>query len=681
MWTLVANATDDTTSLGKEGDAMDGYEDQVRRLGASVLEARTKKNKTQEDIVTVAKLSSRHVLGDLEHGKRSPKPDELERICEALQIPYTEYALLVLPDYQQSLDFQHSLALLVGKPLSLSRLDLQAAKLAVKKIAQLFAAKLNAKQVHAAFNSVLVFYGEKAATEAFLGRFFPIAAFNNLESFRKKVFELIAVGMRLFGNFRKAWTTLAYTVDLQTQLSPLKQLNSDTFKGRTPFIDDGKGNGSAITRIPVEHLKYLGYIAVERIKKEERERAEISSLLKTLAEGVKGDGQAAIRKLSEPKRLRMSALLRQFESPLDLRPSFFHNTTSEDLLMEAGRLAPKEAELELIDRTQSTGLHNLSVYLSEPYMDVYVATSMRDDSEFVAVDNFVDRLFSDSHVVNMRLRFFNPTQSWIGDRVAKGLVEALMLRRARVCVYMAQKKDSFGKDSEASVALGQGKSVIVYVPRLFSQSSGIDSEVLWQLNDAEIGFRLKKAGIDIDDTADKQDKVQKLLESQLSSLDDDSFAEMYAAHWADFDVWEEIQRVDGELLTTEQRSALSGFISHYADGLAGRPSPLSATERRVMQEALAKVAIDFERRATTFRKIHPLALQVIADTGVLNGILVVRAADQCAKALFEVMTNSVELEVVEDTQNFTLVDKTTRKRPAGRFETRAVNIRILDAVY
>ena len=65
----------------------------------------------------------------------------------------------------------------------------------------------------------------------------------------------------------------------------------------------------------------------------------------------------------------------------------------------------------------------------------------------------------------LNLRYFNPTQSWIDDRIAKGLVEALMLRRATVTIYMAQKTDTFGKDSEASVALGQGRPVIVYVPK------------------------------------------------------------------------------------------------------------------------------------------------------------------------------------------------------------------------
>ena len=130
-----------------------------------------------------------------------------------------------------------------------------------------------------------------------------------------------------------------------------------------------------------------------------------------------------------------------------------------------------------MEKTQKTAYHNLSNYLSADHLDVYVATSMRNYADFVSVNQFVETLFSHSDLRQLKLRYFNPTQSWIEDRVAKGLVEALMLKRADICIYMAQKEDTFGKDSEASVTLGQGKPVIVYVPKLFDPNSGIDSEI------------------------------------------------------------------------------------------------------------------------------------------------------------------------------------------------------------
>ena len=99
-------------------------------------------------------------------------------------------------------------------------------------------------------------------------------------------------------------------------------------------------------------------------------------------------------------------------------------------------------------------MRNLASYLSADYLDLYVATSMRSDADYVSVDQFVKTLFVNDLIRPLKLRYFNPTQSWIEDRIAKGLVEALMLKRAAVTIYMAQKSDTFGKDSEASVALG-----------------------------------------------------------------------------------------------------------------------------------------------------------------------------------------------------------------------------------
>src|SRR5690606_3428085 len=126
-----------------------------------------------------------------------------------------------------------------------------------------------------------------------------------------------------------------------------------------------------------------------------------------------------------------------------------------------------EGEIEEMKKYQGTAYRNLAHYLTADFMDIYVATSMRSDADFVSVNNFVTSLFGHHDIKSFRLRYFNPTQSWIEDRVAKGLVEALMLKRSKLCIYMAQKEDTFGKDSEASVSLGQGKPVVVYVPRLY----------------------------------------------------------------------------------------------------------------------------------------------------------------------------------------------------------------------
>ena len=71
------------------------------------------------------------------------------------------------------------------------------------------------------------------------------------------------------------------------------------------------------------------------------------------------------------------------------------------------------------------------------------------------------------------------------------------------------------------------------------------------------------------------------------------------------------------------------------------------------------VAIRFESRPKVFREIHPLALQVILSSGVLNGILVVRSVNQCAEILHFLVENRLNLELHKDEFNYRLIERTT----------------------
>jgi hypothetical protein len=88
---------------------------------------------------------------------------------------------------------------------------------------------------------------------------------------------------------------------------------------------------------------------------------------------------------------------------------------------------------------------------------------MRTQEDYVAQSKFIKELFNHPDVQDLKLRYFDPTASYELDRLTKGLIEALMLRRAKVTVYNAQAEDTMGKDSELAATLAQGKPVIVYV--------------------------------------------------------------------------------------------------------------------------------------------------------------------------------------------------------------------------
>ena len=99
-------------------------------------------------------------------------------------------------------------------------------------------------------------------------------------------------------------------------------------------------------------------------------------------------------------------------------------------------------------------------------MDVYVATSMRKPIDFWNVHHFASKLFTSPLLKDLKLRWFDPTQAYCPNRLDKGLVEALMLKRARCTIYLAQESETLGKDSELATTLVQGKPVIAYVPSL-----------------------------------------------------------------------------------------------------------------------------------------------------------------------------------------------------------------------
>ena len=106
---------------------------------------------------------------------------------------------------------------------------------------------------------------------------------------------------------------------------------------------------------------------------------------------------------------------------------------------------------------------NTKLYLSAVgELDVYVATSMRDRQDFHTMADFCDSVFGSRELRKYDLRYFDPTLSAAENHVDKGLIECLMVKCAKVLVFNAGDKDSFGKDAEAAMALSLGRPVIFY---------------------------------------------------------------------------------------------------------------------------------------------------------------------------------------------------------------------------
>ncbi len=624
----------------------------VQELGDLVRAVREEHGLTQEALAAQIGISAvnRSNIAHLEQGVRVPNPEVLKAICEHLSIPGKYWKPLLEPEFRQIVGFEEALAELCGKKVSIRFMDEQSIATTHSEVRSFFEGGRTLRQTYDALNSLLVFYGVGRMSLDFFRRYLGVNSAKSPDSFAKGVESFQKEAIRLFSTFSEAYQVLNQPGKLDSYIDALKPRDVSSYIEREPW--------AKIEEIEDSRLSDLGYISVAQAKKEEGDRQILADFLKEVADQIKQAGAFFPERYTTKKRSKMSSLLRQFGSRLehDFMSSLF-SPDADALLREADSVAPKDqSDLARIGRTQEKAKRNLAQYLAADHLDVYVATSMRNDADFSSVNAFCRELFSHSDVRPLNLRYFNPTQSWIEDRVAKGLVEALMLRRADLTIYMAQKSDTFGKDSEASVALGQGKPVIVYVPRLFFDEGGIDSEAIGAMSRNDLESNISLVGTEedkeSDPTMDHDALVARLLTLKLSALTGAQITKLMRMHWADFDVYSEVVRVD-----EGKRSELREWL----DDIVERGSSTEVPEHLFTDVVGAIVAVStkFEQRARVFREVHPLALQIILSTGVLNGMLVVRSVDACARVVEALFKNALDFVLNKDSENYKLLEKTT----------------------
>ena len=624
----------------------------ILRIGRAVADYRGRKGQvlTQEKVAEAVGIS-RTAVAHLEEGRELPSTDKLAEICERVEMPHSEWIAATHSYYIDGYIFHELVCELLGRRVALADHAATDQLIVLDRVATLFHDKLTPQQAHSQVNSILIFYGERPLTFDFFNRYLGIDAFRSNETFLARLRRFQSEAMLLYGNFRRAFTRMSRILDLKAELHPIDQRSLDSYAARTSF--------TGIKLIPPERLADLGYIAAQRISSQNRERQELSNLLNAFAAGIDKTGLHFLAQLDAKRLSRARTLLHRVNSPLQLEANLFSEVDSVSLREESRRVAPADSDLSRISTTQLDGLHNLGIYLSEPHMDVYVATSMREDADFQSVNSLINDLFDHDIIKPLNLRYFNPTQAWIEDRVSKGLVEALMLRRAAVTIYMAQKGDTFGKDSEASVALGQGKSVIVYVPRLFDAEGGIDSQHFYRLDSRKLDERLAALGYASDEDLDTREKARVALRLTLERLTGEQFGRLIFAHWADFDLHAECRGIENINLRTSVLQSLA-LIVESKDKDAASAVKIDIAARAELTSKFVLVADRFEFRAKLFRDTHPLSLQVIVRSGVLNGILVARSVAECAMLLRGLLANLLEYELEVDECNYRLVEKTTR---------------------
>lgn len=593
---------------------------------------------------------NRSNIAHLEQGKRIPNPSILKLICESVNLPKEIWKDFIKKISVDRLNFEKSLSELSGTYVNADNLDEKIISVLENNLKKLFCGTLSTMQSFDCFNSIIVYYGLTPISRDFFEKYFQKDAFITPVAFNNAIKKFQKDAIRLFSTIQEAFYRINASAEVfSSMVLKLKEHNTKVYIDRTEW--------NQITKIANNDLRFLGYIAAKEVEAEEKERKYLTDFMKKVI-AEKDKGIYDINKYNIKTQRKINSLLRKFNSTLEY--GLFSPMFDADVLTlekEIKYISPEAStDIPKMTDAQNAAYNNLSNYLTADYLDVYVATSMRVNADFISVNTFIEKLFAHSEIKQYKLRYFNPTQSWIEDRVAKGLVEALMLKRANICIYMAQKDDTFGKDSEASVTLGQGKSVIVYVPKLVYDDK-IDSEALGKLERDDLISELKKEGTeedkDIDESEDNESLLSRLLKLKLGKLELSALESIVRQHWADFDIENEFNK---KIKDDTQLKEINNWFNKVIDNDS---MTLSTALKEKLVDILVEASICFEKRAKIFREVHPLALQVILNTGVLNGILVVRSVESCAVLIRSLIENKLELELSIDEKNYMLIEKNT----------------------
>jgi hypothetical protein len=440
------------------------------------------------------------------------------------------------------------------------------------------------------FNDLLLLCNQRPLGEAFFQFFFhPTAGRVNFDQIKQGIANFEGFALLRFGNIRFAYRRL---YQLET-----KALDAEIghWGRNSKEQEDAYGKRSPAVRLPAEIAGndswLLGYIAKGAADHDISTYHAMATILGRESESeVLGKLDEAQQKLYAKRKEDLGSTLSWKDIFADLSP----------IKTEVDELQKK------LVKTRRDGWLNTSHYLAADFMDVYVATSMRERWEFEDVNRFVKELSSQPQLNKLKLRYFDPTQSHLDYRIDKGLIEGLMLKRAACTVYMIQETDTFGKDSELASTLAQGKPVIAYIPR-------VDPKALSRI---ALGRPLS------------------YLQRRLPQL---------AAE----------RKIDtGQLkIVYEFLGEISGFSPSYI--LASTEEERFISERSLSErkkELCGTLAVAesklYDSRATTLQQIHPLAVQVHLDTGVANGLLVVRSVEDCAELLRGLLLNTCEFEIV-----------------------------------
>lgn len=507
----------------------------------------------------------------------------------------------------------------------------------------------NDKQIidYSQFNELLLIVNKDRVTKFFFEYFFETSC--SIEDIWKGVRKFQETAMLCFGNFIFAYRILSkvqtpeefkrHVGDYCVEASELWY----KFKNRREKILNTKV-------IPKKETPVLGYISSAEIRVEHKIAERLHQLLPQ--SDTWEDLLLALQAMKERAKEdtvvnRAIRLIEKFRSkdPGSITPADLQHRLEADK-------QNIDKRYKTLQETETDGAKNTDIYLTWDHMDIYFATSMRNSWEYEELFDFVSKLMNQpieklpeklkdrsnelqgKTLEELKARYFDPTQSYDKNRINKGLIESLMLKRAACTVYSVQDTDTLGKDSELAATLAQGKPVIAYAPT--------------------INVEDKTSRYFEERPANLKSRLQFVLYADERNLkpEETSYLLNFLPRLEEFEnqmLWKSIT----------DEAAMKRFQQDHRDELTRFCQILAASEERI-----------YTKREQTLRKDHPLAIQVHLDSGVANGVLLVREIQTCADLLLRVLTNTMEFDVEDEPEIECWILKETLSKSIYRVVTR-----------
>lgn len=277
-------------------------------------------------------------------------------------------------------------------------------------------------------------------------------AINSLEHLKWGLYRLFTDGLLYFGNVRTAYRKLrSLRRNELVAYYAQKRFDTATIKKRGPALP--------MKPIPKDNRYLISEMACKSFGDRPETPGEMrNALLQAYQAHVAKGGKAITWRELITAQLPGTYSSRQDEFLF----------SSDDIVEE--NISSQTDFDEKIDKVakaffaaRDAALTNTRYYLSMvSELDVYVATSMRNRQDFRNMATFCEKVFGDEKLRDLQLRYFDPTLSAAAGHEDKGLIECLMVKCAKVLVYSAGERESYGKDAEAAMALSLGKPVVFY---------------------------------------------------------------------------------------------------------------------------------------------------------------------------------------------------------------------------